>query len=113
LRWRGSFAPPFPEITRLEERTTLKGQFVIKADREEAGRISGTYLVVRQGDEARIKMHPGGGWESNPGTLFLKFLFRAVSIFRNWPKTYLWTAAIKLRPGELPFMESGWSRVSA
>jgi hypothetical protein len=106
-----SFEPPFPEITRVEERATLKGQFEIKTDREEAGRISGTYLVVREGEEVRIKMHPGGGWESRPGTLFLKFLFRAVSIFRNWPKTYLWTANIKLRPGDAPFMESGWARL--
>jgi hypothetical protein len=108
-----SFAPPFPEITGLQDRTTLQGQFVIKANKEEAGRIRGTYLVIRDGDDIQVKMHPMGGWESKPGTLFLKFLFRAVSIFRNWPKTYLWTAAIKLRPGEPPLMESGWSRVSA
>ncbi len=75
-----------------------------------AGRISGTYHVSREDEEIRLNMHPSGGRESKPDTLFLKFLFRAVSIFRDWPKTYHWTANIKLRPDEAPFMESSWIR---
>ncbi len=106
-----NFIPPFPEITGLQDKTALKGQFMIKANKGAAGKISGIYNVSREGDEIQIRMHPSGGWEPKPDTLFLKFLFKAVSLFRNWPKTYLWTANIKLRPGDAPFMESGWSRV--
>jgi len=106
-----NFIPPFPEITGLEDKIALEGQFMIKANREAAGKITGTYHVSREGEDIRLSMHPNGGWESKPDTLFLKFLFRAVSIFRDWPKTYHWKANIKLRPGEAPFMESNWTRV--
>jgi len=106
-----SFIPPFPEITGLQDKISIEGQFKIKANREAAGTISGSYNVSREGDEIEIRMHPSGGWEPRPDTLFLKFLFKAVSIFRNWPKTYHWTANIKLRPGDAPFMESRWTRV--
>ena len=106
------FTPPFPEITGLQDKTTLEGQFIIKANKEAAGKISGTYLVSREGNQIQIKMHPSGGWEPKPDTLFLKFLFKAVSMFRNWTKTYYWTANIKLKPGDAPFMESKWSRTN-
>jgi hypothetical protein len=106
-----SFTPPFPEITGVEDKTALEGQFMISSNREEAGTISGTYNLTREGDDVQIRMHPSGGWEPKPDTLFLKFFYRAVSMFRNWPKTYQWTANIKLKPGEAPFMESMWTRV--
>ncbi len=105
-----NFTPPFPEITGLQNKTVKEGQFIIKANKEAAGKISGTYHLTREGDEIQISMHPSGGWEPKPDTLFLKFFYKAVSMFRNWPKTYHWTARAKLRPGEAPFMESSWSR---
>ncbi len=105
-----NFIPPFPEINGLQDKTDLQGQFMIRANGEAAGKISGTYHVCREGDEIQVKMHPGGGWEPKPDTRFLKFLFKVVRLFRDWPKTYHWTANIKLRPGETPFMESRWSR---
>ncbi len=106
-----NFIPPFPEITDLQDKTALEGQFIIKANKEASGKISGTYHVSREGDEIQIRMHPSGGWKPKPDTLFLKFLFKVVRLFRDWPKTYLWRANIKLGPGDTPFMESRWSRV--
>jgi hypothetical protein len=106
-----SFTPPFPEINSIADKTALEGQFIIKANREATGTISGTYHVSREGNEVRMKMHPSGGWEPKPDTLFLRFFYRAVSIFRDWSKTYHWAANIKLKPGEAPFIESRWTRV--
>ena len=105
------FAPPFPDITGLEDHTALEGQFIIKANEEAAGKISGTYHVSREDEEIHIKMHPSGGWEPKPDTLFLKFFYKAVSMFRNWPKTYQWKAMIKLCPGTDPYMKSKWERI--
>lgn len=106
-----SFNPPFPNVTRIVDKATLQGQFVMATESEAAGKIGGTYNVVREGEEVQVTMHPSGGWQPKPHTLFLKFLFSAVSIFRTWSKTYVWKAAIKLQPGEPPFMESTWERV--
>ena len=108
-----SFSPPFPDVTRIEDKNTLQGQFVMAAEIEEAGIITGTYRANREGNRVQLEMHPGGGWQPKPGTLFLKILFGAVSIFRSWPKTYLWKATITLRPGGEHTMDSGWFRVSA
>ena len=107
-----SFTPAFPDVTKIEDRTTLQGQFVMKANCEEAGKITGTYTVNRGGNQVLVEMHPDGGWQSKPDILFLKFLFGVAKIFRKWPKTYLWTATITLQPGEEPAMESRWQRIT-
>lgn len=106
-----SFTPPFPDVVGLNDKTCLTGEFVIKTNREAAGKITGTYIVNRQGDNVQVEMHPGGGWQSKPGTLFLKFLLGAVKMFREWPKTYRWTATITLRSGDNPYIESRWERI--
>jgi len=104
------FQPPFPEITHIPDHASLKGQFSLGAD-ESAGVVSGTYEVTRSGEEVEVTLHPGGGWEPRPTTLFLKFFFGAIKLFRQWPKTYQWTASIKLNENAPPSMESRWTRI--
>jgi hypothetical protein len=104
------FVPPFPEVTTLEDQTSLQGRFDITAH-ESAGSVSGTYHVMRSGDKVVVKVHPSGGWQPKPATLFLKFLFRVAKVFRHWPKTYQWTATIELRGQETPHVDSRWVRV--
>ncbi len=104
------FHPPFPEITHIMDNTALSGEFVISAD-ESAGLVRGNYEISRVGEEVEVTLIPSGGWEPRPKTLFLKFLFKAIKIFRHWPKTYLWKAKIKLNEGALPFMDSKWTRI--
>ena len=104
------FHPPFPEITHMTDNTSLKGKFVLGADRS-AGVVRGAYEVSRSGEDVKITLNPSDGWEPCPKTFFLRFLFNAIKIFRHWPKTYLWTAKIKLGEGVSPFMESRWTRI--
>ena len=104
------FRPPFPEITHITDNTSLSGEFILGAD-ESAGVVRGTYHVSRSGEDVEVTLNPSGGWKPRPKTLFLKLLFSIARIFRQWPKTYLWTAKIKLREGDQPMMESGWTRI--
>lgn len=104
------FKPAFPEITHIEDNASINGEFILGAE-ESAGVVRGTYEVRKSGEEVKINLKPSGGWEPCPSTLFLKFLFKVAKIFRQWPKTYLWTAKIKLSEGTEPIMESKWSRI--
>ena len=104
------FQPPFPEVTHIPDQVSLSGRFILGAEAS-AGEIIGTYEVSRKGEEVEVTLHPGGGWQPKPTTLFLKFFFTVVKIFRQWPKTYRWTAKITLQDGAAPFMESRWERV--
>ncbi len=103
------FHPPFPEITHIADNNSFSGEFVLGAEAS-AGVVRGTYQVSRSGEEVDITLKPNG-WTPLPRTLFLKFFFYAVRIFRQWPKTYLWTAKIKLGEDAPPFMESRWTRI--
>ena len=104
------FQPPFPEITHIPDQSALQGRFTLGAEAS-AGVVSGEYQVNRRGDEVEVTLHPNGGWEPQPTTLFLKFFFTAVKLFRQWPKTYRWTAKIKLHHDAPPYMESKWERI--
>ena len=85
-------------------------EFVLGAEAS-AGVVRGTYHMRRSGDKVHATLHPGGGWQPNPDRLFLRLLFRVAGIFRQWPKTYQWTATITLCDGKAPFMESKWKRL--
>lgn len=104
------FIPPFPEVTHIADHTSFCGEFVLGSD-ESAGVIRGIYEVARNGEEVEVILNPSGGWEPRPKTHFLKFLFSFVKIFRQWPKTYLWTAKIMLNEDTPPIMESRWTRI--
>jgi len=110
ITFTARFQPPFPEITHIPDEVSLSGQFSLGAD-ESAGEVKGTYQVSRNGEEVEVTLHPDDGWEPRPTTLFLKFFFCAIKLFRQWPKTYQWTAKIKLNEGSAPFMESKWERI--
>ncbi len=104
------FSPAFPEITHIKDHTSMKGEFVLGAD-PSAGVVKGTYEVHRSGDAVNITLLPSGGWEPRPETVFLRFLFSTIKMFRQWPKTYMWQAQIQLKEGAPPLMESMWTRI--
>ena len=107
------FHPPFPELYSIADKASHSGECILSTDAS-AGLVKGTYKASRSGNMVEVTMNPDGGWEPKPKTLFLKFLFSVAKIFRQWPKTYLWTAQIKLSDGDgdaRPFMESKWTRI--
>lgn len=105
-----NFSPPLPDIICLKDAVITNGKFMTKTDNS-TGSIRGEYYLKRHGNEIEIKIHPNKGWVPNENKLFLKLLFLIVKVFKNWPKSYVWNATIKLNETNHPLMRSSWSRL--
>lgn len=105
-----TFEPPVPDLVALKDGISVIGEFQVTSDKS-AGSLDGTYEIKRTGDKVQIQVHPSGGWKPHADRFFLKFLFFVGSVFRNWPKSYFWTAHITLQGDEAAEIESHWERI--
>lgn len=107
-----SFSPAFPNIGALRAGAEASGMFEIAGD-PTTGFIRGEYSVQSRDGEINIELIPSGGWIPNESKLTLRFLYRMVPMFKEWPTTYRWTANLQ-RTGDDPFMmKSSWERIHA
>lgn len=107
-----AFEPAFPDIMLLADQQELTGKFTLAGHRS-TGRIAGTYLIRKDGHKVGIQLHPGKGWKPRAaGKASLRFLYTVAGVFRNWPKSYLWTAEVDLSDPSQAFMQSGWERIA-
>jgi hypothetical protein len=104
------FNPPIPDIVCLKDKTTLEGRFSISLD-ERVGSLSGEYYISKDGSGVEMRMTPSDGWKPGKCRFMVGLIFKMGAIFKNWPKSYVWTARIKLKEDEAPMMESKWSRI--
>jgi hypothetical protein len=101
-----TFHPPFPDIQHVIQQKEKKkraffGRFTVKADRSRS-HVTGTYSIRPSDDEAQIQLVPK--WST-----WLTYL--AVSLFRRWPKTYIWNAKVVIKDPQIVQMkESEWHR---
>lgn len=105
-----NFSPPLPDIACLKDDVIISGKFMTTTD-QSAGSIRGEYYLKRQGYEIKLKVHPNKGWVPGENRFILKILFLIVRVFKDWPKSYVWSATIKLNEINHPEMISGWSRI--
>ena len=110
------FAPALPQLLALADGVDVTGEFRITAQ-PSLGTVRGSWRVVRQGGELHLEVVPDGGWTPGPAPPMARALFRAVSMFREWPATYLWRATMQLpvpgAPVEQPLaFRSGWKRIT-
>ncbi len=104
-----TFTPPVPDVASLKDGANVKGAFAIACEAS-TGTVSGVYHVQRHGHHVELMVHPSGGWQSQPQKWSVKLLFRLVPLFRDWPKTYGWTARIDLGTTGAPLMHAAWER---
>jgi hypothetical protein len=104
------FSPAVPDFVCLKTDIDIDGNFSITTDNA-AGAIRGTYHLKRQENEIDFEIQPDRGWEPNEGRWILKFLYFVVRIFKEWPKSYVWNAKIKLDETGQPIMQSDWRRI--
>ncbi|MCC5908140.1 MAG: hypothetical protein JJU13_18130 [Balneolaceae bacterium] len=105
-----TFSPAFPNVGDLRAGAEASGIFEIAGD-PTTGFIRGEYSVQNTDGQISIELIPSGGWIPNEPKLTLRFLYRIVPMFKEWPTTYRWTANLQ-RTGENPFMmKSSWKRM--
>lgn len=104
-----SFDPAFPQFNMIKQGLEVKGSFVIAGEKS-TGIIQGTYTVSTKGEGVQILLHPDGGWIPNEKKISLRLLYTMAGIFRNWPKTYLWTAMLHQEENHWR-MISSWERL--
>jgi len=104
------FSPSVPDIACLRDGVKMDGDFVITTDGA-AGSVRGVYRVSRRENEVEMSIHPDKGWIPNEKRLILKVLFILVKVFRDWPKSYAWSAIINFGSAKHPLMKSAWRRI--
>jgi hypothetical protein len=102
------FDPPFPDLVRLREGAEGEGAFTLWM--EEIGTLEGIYTFQRQATQALVEVIPSGGWRPRVNHRSAKIIFALARNFRDWPKTYHWSAVVDLNDIEAPTMKSGWRR---
>lgn len=104
------FIPPMPDIISLNEKIENKGSFSITTDNR-TGKILGEYYIHKLGNDIEMILLPNGGWHPNEKRWILKFLFLVIKIFKEWPKSYVWKAKIKIENPDKILMKSSWERI--
>lgn len=105
------FSPPFPNISTINNGTTVTGSFRIEGERT-AGIISGDYSIENRGSKTIINLTPTKGWKPVPTKLSLRILYRVAKVFRRWPSTYEWTAIITEQDENNLHISSSWQRIN-
>lgn len=103
------FKPALPDMISLRDGVDIKGRVTVAAEKE-AGAIRGDYELSRQGSKIKINICLNKGWRPNEPKWSMKFLYAMVPMFREWPKTYTWTADIELNENNHPSINSKWAR---
>lgn len=106
-----SFSPSFPNVGALMAGAYADGLFEIAGD-PSTGLIQGVYSVQNRDGVISIELIPSGGWLPNEPKLTLRFLYRVESMFKEWPKTYRWTAELHRNENEQLWMRSNWERIN-
>lgn len=104
-----SFEPAFPNLSAFAG-TSVSGGFSIKGD-PALGEIRGGYTVTRVDGGLEVVLVPSEGWIPKRERLGVRLLYTVVGLFRNWPKSYRWTAFIREATDGQLHMESTWERM--
>ena len=102
------FLPPFPDLLSIQEGKSFSGKISFK-DNNRMGKLAGNYNLKRTCDAIFIVIDLSDGWIPCNGSFLTKILFGKKSVFRNWPKTYLYSQRIDIKTFET---KSKWERIS-
>jgi len=105
-----SFEPAFPNLLSFTKQGIVKGNFSLSGH-PSTGKVEGHYTVERVNNETRIVLVPSQGWIPQPSSFSLRILYAVAKIFRDWPKSYQWTATVIETDDKQLNMSSSWIRL--
>jgi hypothetical protein len=105
------FSKPFPDIQQLEVNSSFETDFVISSF-SSMGLVSGKVKMQKKDNAISLQLIPSGGWKQKADKFSLKFLYTFARVFKNWPKTYLWSAEIKSLQNDNFHIQSHWKRTN-
>jgi hypothetical protein len=105
---RLTLAPAVPDLSRLESEVDVDGEWDLAIDDMSIG---GTWWGRRRDQRVDLMMDVTRGWQPTGLPPLMRLMTGLVRMFRTWPTSYRWTAAITLDP--VPRMSSRWERKGA
>lgn len=102
--------PPLPALLDLRDGANVAGRFALGVDEHESI-IAGLYRVERVGDDVTLLMRPTDNWQPHGSLMERLTMYFFPPFFRTWPKTYEWSAVVKLDADGEPVMQSQWRRI--
>lgn len=99
--------PSLPDLRRIPDGRKLEGTWHIGIDTE-ASVVGGTWTARRSGTRVDLALDVTRGWRPRGLPPLMRIVTRVLSVFRTWPTTYRWTAAVEL--GGEPTMTARWER---
>ena len=101
------FLPAFPNLLDLPSGASASGRWSIRV--AEVPITGGSYHMLREGDRATVELEVIEHWKPSGLPLSMELFTRVARMFRTWPSTYRWRAAVEL--GAAPAMTGVWERV--
>lgn len=98
--------PGLPDLARLPS-AAVGGTWRLGID-EAPTVVAGTWAAERRGDRVELAMEVTRGWRPRRLPPLMRLVTRVAPVFRTWPTTYRWSAAIAL--SDEPTMTSSWER---
>jgi hypothetical protein len=99
--------PPLPDLRLLPAHTRRCGAFLLQAGH--TTELRGRYELTRADDRVALVIDGLGPWRTRLRRPLLALLFR-LPIFRRWPTTYRWQAAVELTAAPEERLTSRWTR---
>jgi len=101
---RFEFDPPFPDLREHPE--SGHGRWSIAIDGKRT--ISGDWNLNQSNGQMVVALEVTEGWRPKGLPLLMTIVTRVAAVFRTWPNTYRWRAAIGME--EHPEVITAWER---
>ena len=106
---RLSLDPALPDLADLIDGSLTEGAWGVAVDGVRL--TGGRWRAARAGDRVDLAMEVTERWRPRRLPWLMRLVTTLAPVFRRWPTTYRWRAAVTLGP--TPSITSGWERTAS
>lgn len=104
---RVTLDPGLPDVRALADGSGAEGRWHIAVDGDRL--TGGTWRAARTATQGRLGLDVTEPWRPRRLPWLMRLVTTVLPVFRRWPTTYRWQAAVELGPN--PTMASRWERI--